>query len=317
MKRMAYICTGLNMLDSLQHADGTLIPPHMGGIPMYGYCGMRLWTDSIQYVARIGEDFFDIFDPWFSNNNIDRRGLKVVSKQTPYNIMVYDENLETAQGGQFFTGSWKDSDFWRPHVEDVENLIGEETKGFYLTGGPPPAAIWEGLFDLRDRFGFKIMWEPNGSHTFAEDREATLDLCGRLDMASFNLKEGKRIFGIDTEEELLALLKTLGPELVLLRCGPRGLYTIHDNAAYFLPSTPLPDDVEVVDVTGCGNTSTAGACCAWCEGNDPVMTGIMANISASYNLRQLGPYPLFDEQALEEAAALAQTLYRQQTYEGI
>lgn len=43
-----YIVTGLNMLDALELTDGTKIPPHMGGIPMYGFCGMRLWTDSIQ-----------------------------------------------------------------------------------------------------------------------------------------------------------------------------------------------------------------------------------------------------------------------------
>ena len=67
--------------------------------------------------------------------------------------------------------------------------------------------------------------------------------------------------------------------------------------------------MEVVDVTGCGNTSTAGACCAWCEGNDPIMTGIMANISANYNLRQIGPYPNFTDDVVREAHAFAQKLY--------
>ena len=76
----------------------------------------------------------------------------------------------------------------------------------------------------------------------------------------------------------------------------------------------LPEGMEVVDVTGCGNTSTAGACCAWCEGNDPIMTGIMANISANYNLRQIGPYPNFTDDVVREAHAFAQKLYADGNY---
>ena len=307
-----YISTGLNMLDALKMSDGTVVPPHIGGIPMYGYCGMRLWTDSIEFVARVGEDFFDIFDPWFTDNGIDRRGLRVVSEKTPYNLMIYDDNQDFAGGG-FFTGNWADADFWRPHYEDLEPLIDDNTRGFYITGDPA-APLWPDLLALKRKLPFKAMWEPNGSHTFPADREAAVALCRQIEMASFNLKEGCRIFGVDSEEALLDILKNLGPELVLLRCGARGLYTIHDKKAHFLPSAPLPAGVSVVDVTGCGNTSTAGACAAWCEGNDPVMTGIMANISASYNLRQMGPYPLFDRPTVDEARRLAEKLYAEGRY---
>ena len=130
-----YIVTGLNMLDALELTDGTKIPPHMGGIPMYGFCGMRLWTDSIQYVARVGKDFFDLFDPWFSNNHIDPAGLHFVSDKTPYNVMIFDETQNTADSGYFFTGNWADSDFYRPHPEDLPPFMSEETKGLYLTSG--------------------------------------------------------------------------------------------------------------------------------------------------------------------------------------
>lgn len=309
-----YIVTGLNMLDALELTDGTKIPPHMGGIPMYGFCGMRLWTDSIQYVARVGKDFFDLFDPWFSNNHIDPAGLHFVSDKTPYNVMIFDETQNTADSGYFFTGNWADSDFYRPHPEDLLPFMSEETKGLYLTSGPKPEKVWDHMFERRDKFGFKIMWEPNNQHTYANDGTPIQSLLDQIEMASFNVPEGCRIFGKATERELLDFLRRQKPELILLRCGSRGLYTIHDGRAWFIPSAPLPEGMEVVDVTGCGNTSTAGACCAWCEGNDPIMTGIMANISANYNLRQIGPYPNFTDDVVREAHAFAQKLYADGNY---
>lgn len=309
-----YIVTGMNMLDVLEYHTGERIPPHMGGIPMYGFCGMRLWTDSIQYVARVGKDFYNCFNPWFADNEIDPAGLNFVSDITPYNVMKYNEDLECTGDGYFFTGNWADSDFWRPQMADIEPFLGSGTKGLYLCSGPAPAKVWEGMFERRDTLGFKIMWEPNISHTFAEDRERTLELMEQIDMASFNVAEGCRIFDLESEEDLLAFLRRQKPELMLLRCGARGLYTIHGGDAWFIPSAPLPEGEQVVDVTGCGNTSTAGACCAWCETADPIMTGIMANISSNYNLRQKGPWPKFTHQTMEEAKAFAQRLYSEGNY---
>ena len=303
-----YIATGLCMMDQITLADGTALPKVVGGIPMYGYCGMRLWTDSIEFVARIGEDFFDSFDPWFHRNNIDESGLKVVSQSTPYYKIKYTKDFGADDESEFFTGNILDSDLWRPHGEDFDGLIGPETKGFYVTS-PPAAQMWEQVLKLKERYHFNVMWEPNISHTFPADKDDTLKLCSQIEMASFNVAEGCRIFGVDTEQQLLTLLQNLHMELVLLRCGERGLYVIGRDDTIFIDSAPLPKGEQVVDVTGCGNTSTAGACVAWCQGKDLLMTGIMANISSNYNLRQKGPFPYFGDQEVGQANTLAAALY--------
>lgn len=304
-----YLVTGLTQIGTVVLHDGTAFPPAKGGTPMYGYCGMRPWTDSITLYTRVGEDFFEVFNPWFDDNGIDRSEIKIVSETTPCAYMRYDEQKNSLDGDRTFADRWGDRGFWRPQAEDLPPLLGEETKGLYICGGPFPAGIWGELLARRDRYGFKVMWEPNAPNTYPKDREGAIELCRRIEMASFNLKEGCRIFGIDTEQALIEFLKRLGPELVLLRVGARGLYAIADQKAYFLPSAPLPPGGEVVDTTGCGNASTAGACVAWCEGCDPVMTGIRANISSMYNLLQSGPYPLFDDALTGAARALAEKLY--------
>ena len=309
---MKYIVTGLNMLDVLEYPGEESTKPQLGGIPAYGYGGMRLFTDSIQYVARVGRDFYDIYEPWFTRNGIDRRGVRIISDKTPYNVIRYAED-GTIKSWDFFTGKWSDSDLWRPKAEDLERVLCDDIKGVYLTAGPEEE-IWNGIFELRDRYGFKIMWEPNGIHTQPEDRKPIEKLANKLDMASFNLKESKRIFGLSNEEEVIEHLRGLGPEMVLLRLGALGLYTLTGRETIFVPSAPLPEGQEVVDVTGCGNSSTAAACYAWCEGQDAAMTGIMANVASSYNLRQKGPYPHFTKEVMSEALALANRLYREKQY---
>ena len=301
------------MLDAIEYHDKTGIEKHKGGIPMYGFCGMRLWTDSIAFAARVGKDFYEHYEPWFSDNRIDPSALKFVSDTTPYCVMKYDKDMNF-DNGYFFTHNWKDSDLWRPTGEDMKELISSGIKGLYVCSPPPPfdpGRFWETLKELKEHYPFEIMWEPNNSHTTLSDREGSLELLRWVDMASFNLVEGSEIFGVGSEKELLEFLRSLNMKLTLLRVGARGMYVLSKGKAWFVPSAHFEGGETVVDVTGCGNTSTAGAMVAWCEGEDPLMCGIKGNISALYNLIQMGPYPKFTDKEMRDAEALAQKLYRE------
>lgn len=310
---MEYISTGLCQLDAIEYHDRTEIQKHLGGIPMYGFAGMRPWTSSIAFAARVGKDFFELYEPWFSDNKVDPYALKFVSETTPYCVMRYDRDMNFDHG-YFFTNDWKDADFWRPRGEEMAALIDEGTKGLYVCSPPPPfdpGEFWATLKQLKKTYHFNIMWEPNNAHTTFSDHEPSLELLQWVDLASFNLVEGMAIFGVKTEEELLAFLKGLNKKLILLRLGARGMYAISEAKAWYIPATPLKEGQEVVDVTGCGNTSTAGALVAYCQGDDPLMCGIKASISAYYNLLQFGPYPVFTGQDIKDAAALAEKYYNE------
>ena len=312
---MNYIAAGLTLLDRIILPDGTALPPKLGGAPLYGYSALRMFTDSVTYVTRVGRDYDDFFGPWLRDNNVDRSGFRVVSEEMPACILNLNEAGDLVKGS-FFTGDWKDADYYRPRAEDFDGLL-DGVRGVYLASGPPPEAVWDGMLKLRDRHGFRLMWEPINAHTYAEDKEAIDQIVPHLDMASFSLKEGKRIFGVETEEELLERLKGYGIPLILLRLGERGLYVLHKGKTVLVPPAPLPSGASVVDVVGCGNSSTAAACYAWCEGKDPAMTGIMANIAASYNLRQYGPTPRLSGKLMGEVVELADRLYRGGAYREI
>ena len=94
--------------------------------------------------------------------------------------------------------------------------------------------------------------------------------------------------------------------MTLFRVGHRGAYVVTKEDVIYLPPAPGP----VVDPTGCGNSSTAAALYAYCQGEDPLMVGIMANVTSSINIRQYGVIP--DMLAVRnEAYELAQSLYAQ------
>lgn len=305
---MDYLVTGLNMMDVSVY-NGIRNRGQIGGIPTYGYCGIAVYTDSIDYVARVGNDFFDYYGKWFEQNRINTDGLRFVSDKTPYAMLNYGED-GAIKSWDFFTGSWNDAEFFRPKKTDIISRITSETKGFYISGGPEPDEVWQSVFDMRNNgCDFSVMWEPNGINTVPEKKYAILELMKKIEMASFSLVEGLRIFGLNTEAELIEFLRLQPTQIIILRVGARGLYTITKDQIVFVPSAPLPNGEKVVDVTGCGNASTAAACYAWCEGYDQTMTGIMANVASMYNLLQFGPFPNFTPAMRRDAMNLANDLY--------
>ncbi len=303
-----YIVTGLNLLDQVVVEGGEPSPLQLGGSPVYGLSGMLLWTKDIAFATRAGEDFMQSYGAYLLKNGLSTAGVLPVSPSTPRVVMRYDRKGNSLRGGP-----GEDNSFWRPLAEDIQPFLGGETRGVYISCPPLGCdRFWEGFFRLWPEREFSLMWEPNPPSTGPGFGPATRELCRRVEMASFNLSEGCSLFGAPGEGELLEELRGLGLELCLLRVGARGIYLISGGRVCFAPSAPLPQGQRVVDVTGCGNSSTAAAMAAfWESGGDLAMTGIMANISSSYVLRQRGPIPLVSDGMREEARRLAQRLYRE------
>ncbi|MBR3350180.1 MAG: hypothetical protein IKG55_08920, partial [Solobacterium sp.] len=128
-------------------------------------------------------------------------------------------------------------------------------------------------------------------------------------MWSMNRNEASDIFGIPSENDediINELMKFEGVELCYYRVGSKGAYAVTPTNAYFCPSI---DITESVDAMGCGNNSTAAAMYAWCETGNPLMTAVMASISAGFNCAQAGPWPVFTEADTALANRLAKEWY--------
>ena len=311
------------MIDTVALLDGTKYSESIGGIPMFGWAGMRPWVraEDIVFLARVGRDFDSVYGKWMHDNGVSYDAIQYVADECPRCVMYLDENMDWISDRlELSVGAYENTDPFRPTLDDLKSVIDKDTRGMYICGPQDdaptlPAVMWDGFFEYKDSMDFKVMWEANGSHIYRRDGESIDRMFDKIEMLSFNLPESKVIFGFEEEREVLDYLRSKkNCELILLRCGARGMYTISRGEAWFIPSVPVPEGESVVDTTGCGNTATSAAMAAWCEGCDLVMTGIRASISANYNLRQNGPVPLFTDELMAEAAELADRLYKANNY---
>ena len=177
-------------------------------------------------------------------------------------------------------------------------------KGVYIAQNVD-SVFWERMGKIKDRDGFKLMFEIEGVWCEAQYLDMVQNAVKYCDIFSINVQETRNLFGCESDEDCIAGLRTLPVDITLFRVGERGLYVVTKDEAIYLPPAPGP----VVDTVGCGNTSTGGALYAFCEGKDPLMIGIMANIASAKNIAQFGTIP--DLNISEECFRMADELYEQ------
>ena len=286
---MKYVVAGNAAADCITFADGTCTGFVAGGASLFALLGIQLWDDEVLLCGGFGEDYMDSLGDWLIRNKIDRRAFNVRDPHHPLNYVNYrDEggwDSHTVYGDAHY-----DSLDCNPELDHLEDYL-EDTVGVTFFHGEDPD-FYRQIFALRERFGFKLNWEIKGKLCIPENLEKIREMCKNVDSFSINGPETFELFGVNSDEEAIAALKTLGCALVIYRVGKRGIFIIKGEEVVFAPAfTKYP----LVDVTGCGNSSTAAAFYAWCEGKDIYEIAAHANITAGHNLRYHGAMELSDE----------------------
>lgn len=303
---MDYITVGSMITNDILFSDGKRVNGFMGGL-VYAFSGIRLWTDSCAMASGIGADFDEFYGEWMRNNNLSYEGLDVRCERTNYNLVEYspdgtfveDSIYDKAQGKRMFGYCEVDPEYI--------SRIAKNSKGVNVEWGDD-SVKWRSMGQVKRQLGFKMMWEIATSSCVPEKLEKVKGIIENyVDYFSINLPESLRLFGVSTETEAIEKLKEIGKP-TLYRVGAKGSYVIQDGSHYFIPSI---GSETAVDPTGCGNCSTATAFYAFNEGYDPVTVGIMANVAASYNVKQYGPMLDMGPHVRQEAMDLVKTLRAQ------
>ena len=295
---MDYIAAGNVMSDIIEREDGSRSAMHLGGPAFFALAGIRLWTDSVKLCSGVGADFEEIYGPWMRANRVPADAVSVRADHTTLHVLRYLENGKYAHESIYGA---QNLGYLKTRPEDLEAAL-DHTKGVYMAQNTD-RVYWAKLARLKERHGFKFMLELEHNNGWEDVRE----ICKLADYFSCNLNEASALLGIprEREEEIIAQLLRLPVEQIFFRVGARGSYALYGNTATFVPAVDIG---QPVDPTGCGNCSTGSAMYAYTEGFDPIMTAVMANIAAAYNVLQYGPYPHFTEQTRREAVALAEKL---------
>lgn len=283
---MKYIAAGNVMTDIIEFPDGSKSEMHIGGPAFFALSGIKLWTDEVELLTNVGLDFESEYGKWLDDNSISRKSISIGSDHTTHHMLSYNE--DGSYGFKSIYGLENMGILKVTPQQILEHTKG--TKGVYLAQNTD-SIFWRGLSKARETNGFKFMWEIEAPWCTNGNLQRIKDCCKMgADAFSINGNEASILFDIPKEnhEDLINEIMKLDVDYTWFRVGSKGAYSVTKTNAYFLPSIDIG---EVIDPTGCGNSSTGTAMYAFCEGFDPITIGAMANITAAYNVLQYGPYP--------------------------
>ena len=314
-----YVVAGNVMLDCVRFADGSEhAQESIGGPATFAYSGVKLWTDEVLQCSNVGADYEPLFKPWIEKNDVITDGFKVICDRCNHSFLVYKEDGTYGAGSTSFDNNeeykwlkhdaFQDFGYMKTKPEEIAQFTKDhKVKGVYVAQNAD-LTFWKKLSEIKKRDGFKLMWEIEGPWALKHYLDRVYDIAREsVDIFSINIEEAQNLFEAEGDEECIRSLQTMDVDMTLFRVGARGAYIVTKDEAIHLPPAPLG---PIIDPTGCGNTSTGGALYAYAEGYDPLMVGIMANISSGQNIRQFGVIPDF-KKVRDESFALAHQLYKE------
>ncbi|MBQ1307650.1 MAG: hypothetical protein IIY56_05815 [Erysipelotrichaceae bacterium] len=313
-----YLACGNVLFDSIKKIDGTDIGEHMGGQAMYATSGIRVWSKSVKMVTNCGKlDFPNVYLPWLKANGLTDEGVNYEQDWTAHVCMQHTES-GAYKTGRLDSGLVYDTylqGMMELRMEQIEANIDTDTVAIYHHPHIPDTVYFSKIEKMRKKYGVRFMYELVYGSNFLPEPYFNLnklkDAVKIAGLWSLNRNEAQILFDIprDRDDDIIAQLQSFPEfEMCYYRCGSKGAYVVTPDQAVFVP---LIDITESVDSMGCGNCSTGTAMAAWCETDgDPLMTGIMAAISAGFNAAQAGPWPVYTAEDEQLAKKLAQEYYQ-------
>ena len=281
---MKYAVTGISIVNGIVNNNGRAegLP---GGGGFYAFTGLRMVEKDSEYFTGAGPDYMDWYGDWYRNNGVGTAGIRYKLDKTIAETIVYDNTGEYRAAGTIVDTSAQ-IDAASLTADEIRDDI-DGLKGMYLAN--PFLRQSPGMAQLRLEHGFKVMWEYTRDRECQEGIHDYLDAC---DIWSLNLPEAEELFGTDREEACIEGIKRL-ERPCFFRVGTRGSYMISEGETVFAPPVLLGGKLGI-DATGCGNTSTAAAMWAFCEGYGLREIAVLANTVAAFNAAQFGPVPLIN-----------------------
>lgn len=290
---MKYIIASTAVTDEIHFADGKRVETVAGGAGIYALCGIKLWCDDVMLATGVGADFREIYGKWYEENNISMDGLLIKDEKTPHTVINYFEDGEREEIPLYGPDHYKKIE---TVPEDLKPYF-ETAKGIYIFKNSS-SEYWKKIIEYKKTSSVKVMWEIGCDATYPENYQKVKEIARYMDVFSINLTESKNMMGKDDLEEIIKEYQSFGIPLVFLRRGAEGAVMITPDEVTYVPSQK---NVNVVDPTGGGNSSSGAVLYGFCEGFSPEICGIMGSISAAMCLGQYGVPERITEEMRREA----------------
>lgn len=290
---MKYVIASTAVTDEIHFADGKSVEIVAGGAGIYALCGVKLWCDEVMLATGVGADFQEIYGEWYEKNHLSMEGLIIKDEKTPHTVINYFEDGEREEIPLYGAHHYKKIE---TVPEDLKPYF-ETAKGIYIFKNSDPE-YWKKIIQYKENSSAKVMWEIGCDATYPENYENIKRIAQHMDVFSINLTESRHMMAKDDMEEIIKEYQSFGIPLVFLRRGAAGAVMITPEEVTYVPSQK---NVNVVDPTGGGNSSSGAVLYGFCEGFSPKICGTMGSISAAMCLGQYGVPEKITEEMRQEA----------------
>lgn len=296
---MDFVTFGI-ILDDLERADGLSRSGLLGGGGPQSAFGMRLWSDSVGLVARVGADLPEAAWQWLRASGVDTEGVAITGWPTLRALQQLNEAGRRRQ-----TWLVPEAAISAQLQRSVARLPAgyRLAKGWHL-GVHPDDPDWDFLAGLRALGGLLSL------ETFRPARQPLSPaglrrLLLAADIFSPNALSAESLVGAGEPEAMASRLLSAGASVLALRLGARGslVAEARTGRAAWIPALP----VAVVDAVGAGNAYCGAFLTGWVESGDLVESGLRGASAASLVIEHFG-VPVVMPEMRQQAQARLQAL---------
>lgn len=245
--------------------------------------GVSRLGHSSGWIGRVGDDEFGRFIlSSLRGENVDVSCVKVVEGFTG---VYFKERRGLGDTKAYYYRRGSAGSTLSP--EDIDSDYLKGAKFFHTTGitlalsDTSRSAVIFGI-DLAKRLGIKISFDVN-LRLKLWSKETAREEIGRIihkiDVFFLTLDEGKMLFNIDSPEEIIKNLSSLGPSIVAVKLGKEGSMVGDSTHIYHIPAFK---GFHSVDNVGAGDGFVAGFLVGQLKGWDLKDSALLGNIVGAY-----------------------------------
>ena len=313
-----FVCGGLR-IDFVITSDDEVRLNQIGGNAIFAAVGVRHFAEEVHLLAKAGENYPQSWLDMLTERGIQASHvIRVPGWQDMRTFYCYlDEKTrldrepayhfarlglplpEELKGYVFSTSETQDPD--NAMVMRAEDVPDTHVDGVHIS--PQALAAQLAVSQAFRRHNARHITVDPGEYKFSPQLEPDIrSLCSGVDAFIPSELELGLLTDVDDIYEAAELLASWGTPLIVIKRGPDGclLYERDDQRFTQIPAYP----VDVVDVTGAGDTFGGAFTVGMTETGDPIRSALMGAVAASFCLQGFGALYGLDAPSGQAAARL-------------
>ncbi len=218
----------------------------VGGAATYICLSSSFFSNKLNLVSVVGEDFPNDAIQMLKDKNVDTQGLQIKKGEKTFfwsgryhNDMNSRDTLETQLNV----------------LENFDPIVPEEFKNseFLMLGNLMPSVQKKVLNQMKKRPKLVVLDTMNfWMDLFMDDLKEALK---EVDVLTINDEEARQLSGEYSLVKAAKVILAMGPKYLIIKKGEHGALLFNNNEVFFAPALPLE---EVFDPTGAGDSFAGG-----------------------------------------------------------